>query len=198
MISLAQFKPSRLTARRRLAAVALLGAFALIASACGVQESNTYPVELFSEMHYSQASKAQEPPRLQALASSVAYESAGGPEEILDVPAKQERAYDPVVAGDLYRINCSVCHGINGMGDGTAAPHLTSSASYYATTNGTQYNAPPNLQQSRQNLNADTMFTIINGGLVVMPKFGKLMPEEDIRDIVNYIMDEQNGLGTAQ
>ena len=29
----------------------------------GIQQTNTHPVEIFSEMHYSQAYKSQEPPR---------------------------------------------------------------------------------------------------------------------------------------
>jgi hypothetical protein len=37
--------------------VGLLSIAAVSASACAVQESNTYPVETFSEMHYSQSFK---------------------------------------------------------------------------------------------------------------------------------------------
>lgn len=198
MISLAQFKPSRLNAGRRVGAVLLLGALAMLASACAVQESNTYPVEIFSEMHYSQASRAQEPPRLQPPAQSVAFETAGGPEVVLDVPATRERAYDPAVAAKLYSVNCSMCHGVSGQGDGRAAAHLASNESFFATKNGAPYNRPPNLIESRDRLNESGMFGIINGGIQVMPAFGKLMSEEDIRDIINYIYDEQTGITTAR
>jgi mono/diheme cytochrome c family protein len=90
-----------------------------------VQESSEYPVEIFSEMHYSQASRAQEPPRLQPPASSVVFDGTGGPDTTLDVPATQRTAYDQPRAAELYRVNCSVCHGANGLGNGPAEPHLT-------------------------------------------------------------------------
>ena len=38
------------------------------------------------------------------------------------------------------------------------------------------------------------MVGFITSGAVVMPPFGKLLPEEDIRDIVNYIFDKETGL----
>jgi len=103
--------------RRSALMVGLLSIAAVSASACAVQESNTYPVETFSEMHYSQSFKSQEPPRLAPPADSVVFSSAGDPDQVLVVPDKQERAYDPVVAGNLFLVNCSVCHGIGGHGD---------------------------------------------------------------------------------
>jgi mono/diheme cytochrome c family protein len=183
---------------RRLVTVAgLLMLSIFVTSACAVQESNTYPVETFSEMHYSQAFRAQEPPRLAPPADSVVFKTAGDSSTTLNVPDKQERAYDPAVAGDLYRINCAVCHGVSGLGDGKAARHITSDSSFYATTEGTPYKSPPNLVDSAANrLNQrEVMFGFISGwNGPVMPEFGKLLPEEDIRDIVNYIFDENTGL----
>jgi mono/diheme cytochrome c family protein len=39
------------------------------------------------------------------------------------------------------------------------------------------------------------MFSFISGwNGPVMPEFGKLLAEEDIRDIVNYIFDDTTGL----
>ena len=37
----------------------------------GIQQTNTYPVEIFSEMHYSQAYKSQDPPRIEASEKAV-------------------------------------------------------------------------------------------------------------------------------
>ena len=42
----------------------------------GLQQTNTYPVEIFSEMHYSQAYKSQEPPRLEPAKSSVVFQKS--------------------------------------------------------------------------------------------------------------------------
>ena len=182
--------------RRLVMVVGLLMLGTLATSACAVQENNTYPVETFSEMHYSQAYKAQEPPRLAPPADSVAFKTAGDASNTLNVPDKQERAYDPAVAGNLYRVNCSVCHGISGLGDGKATRHITSGSSFYATTQGSPYGAPPNLVESAASrlTERDTMVAFVTSGAVVMPSFGKLLAEEDIRDIVNYIFDDTTGL----
>jgi len=182
--------------RRLVFIVGLMMLGTLATSACAVQESNTYPVETFSEMHYSQSFRAQEPPRLAPPADSVAFRTAGDSSQTYNVPDKQERAYDPVVAGELYRVNCSVCHGISGLGDGKATRHITSGSSFYATTQGSPYGAPPNLVESAASrlTERDTMVAFVTSGAVVMPSFGKLLAEEDIRDIVNYIFDDTTGL----
>jgi mono/diheme cytochrome c family protein len=182
--------------RRFAITVGLLMLASVATSACAVQKSNTYPVETFSEMHYSQSFKLQEAPRLAPLADAVVFASAGGVDHVLNVPDKRERAYDPAVASDLYRINCSVCHGVTGLGDGKATRHITSTGSFWATTEGTPYGAPPNLVESAATrlTERDTMVAFATPGVRVMPAFGKLLPEEDIRDIVNYIFDDQTGL----
>ena len=182
--------------RRSILIVGLLMLASVSVSACAVQESNTYPVETFSEMHYSQSHKAQEPPRLAPPADSVAFHSAGDADDVLNVPDKQERDYDPVVAGNLYQVNCAVCHGVTGLGDGKAVRHITSGSSFYATTKGAPYAAPPNLVESAATrlTDPDIMVSFVQSGAVVMPAFSKLLPEEDIRDIVAYIFDDANGL----
>ncbi|MDA1279281.1 MAG: cytochrome c [Chloroflexi bacterium] len=181
--------------------VGLLTISAFAVSACAVQETNTYPVEIFSEMHYSQAYGMQEAPRLAPLSDSVVFASAGHPDSVLRVPDKRERAYDSEVAGNLYRINCSVCHGETGLGDGKAARHLTSTKSFWTSDTknnslGEIYKGPPDLVDSAATRLTDrnTMVSFVSGGGRVMPSFGKLLSEEDIRDIVNYIFDESTGL----
>ena len=183
--------------RRVVLVVGLMMLSTLASSACAVQESNTYPVELFSEMHYSQAYKAQEPPRLAPLADSVVFVSTGHPDSVSRVPNKRSRTYDPVIAGNLYQVNCSVCHGITGLGDGRAVRHITSNSSFYATNEGAPYKSPPNLIESVANRlsEREIMFRFVSGwNGPVMPEFGKLLAEEDIRDIVNYIFDDSTGL----
>jgi mono/diheme cytochrome c family protein len=183
--------------RRVIIVVGLMMLSTLASSACAVQESNTYPVEIFSEMHYSQAFKEQEPPRLAPPADSVVFKTAGDSNQTYNVPDKQERAYDPAVAEHLYRVNCSVCHGVSGLGDGKAVRHITSSSSFYATKEGAPYKSPPNLVDSAANrLNQrEVMFSFVSGwNGPVMPEYGKLLAEEDIRDIVNYIFDDTTGL----
>lgn len=183
-----------LTLRRSLAAVLTATALVLFASACAIQESNTYPVEIFSEMHYSQASRSQEPPRLPPVAGAVVYEGIGT-ENILSVPDARERPYDAARAKDLFRVNCSVCHGLTGDGSGPAAEHLVATDSYYYAVNGEAYTAPANLLTKRDEYDKQAMTNIITNGIVVMPRFGRLLPEEDIREIATYIYDRQTGLG---
>ena len=175
-----------------IAGVALV---ALAAGAC-IQQSNTYPVELFKEMHYSQAHRSQEPPRQAPVRRAVAFVPIGGPDVVLDVPAQRTRPYDPAVAGELYRVNCSVCHGAGGLGDGPASPHITAPNSFYASQgDGTPYNPPPNIIELRSDRTPEAWFTVLNSGVNVMPRYGALMSEEEIRDLVEYMFDEQTGLG---
>ena len=198
MISAARLNIPVSAHRRRTLLVGLVGLLALVAAACSVQETNAYPVDIFTEMHYAQSQRAQEPPRLQPPAQSVAHESVGGPEVSLAVPEFKRRTYNSVIAGQLYAVNCSVCHGLIGEGNGPAAAHLTSNQSYWATTNGSPYAAPANLLAARGARTADVWFTTVNNGINVMPAFAKLLSEEDIWDIIAYLFDEQTGLGTAQ
>lgn len=183
------------SARSRLALLVALLLVGLTSAAC-IQQSNTYPIEIFKEMHYAQFHRSQEPPRVLPPEQTVAFSSSGGPEATLDVPAVRERPYDPEVAADLYRVNCAACHGINGTGDGPAARHIASPDSFYATTNGSTYRMPPDLTQTA--LNEDAVYAFVNNGTQVMPRFGKLLTEEEIRDIVKYVFDAENGLGAGQ
>ena len=168
----------------------------------GFQESNTYPVEIFSEMHYSQAYKSQEPPRIKSSGSSIPFKRlASGPSEILNVPEKEERQYDEFVAKNLYRVNCSMCHGVDATGGGTVSEYITSETSFYVETDGKPYpNAPPNLVDRAKTKLVDTdkltaidrMTDFVKIGVGPMPPYKKLLSEAEIRDIVTYIFGKAN------
>ncbi len=116
---------------------------------------------------------------------------------VMEVPAMRSRPYDPEVAGELYRVNCSVCHGMSGMGDGPAAKHITSTGSIYAKQNdGKPYAQPTNLIELRAERTPEVWFAVMNSGVNVMPRFGALLSEEDIRDVIAYLFDEETGVGT--
>ncbi len=125
---------------------------------------------------------------------AVVFERTGA-DKVLEVPERSQRPYDARVASELFRVNCSVCHGPAGLGDGPIVPHLTSPNSYYASSSGQPYARPPNLQETRANKDEKTVFAIITNGIVVMPKFGLLLTEEERWDLVRYIFDTQTGLG---
>ena len=164
------------------------------ATACAVQESNTYPIEIFSEMHYAQSTRMQEPPRLAPAEDAVPFVEIGT-DQVLTVPEKLERPYDASRARELYRVNCSTCHGATGTGDGPASPHITATDSYWATTNDSPYVGPADLIEKRATYDQDAMVNLVTNGVVVMPRFRNLLPEEDIRDIVAFIYDQNTGIG---
>lgn len=184
---------SRVVSRALLPLVAVV-VVAISAVGCAVQESNTYPIEIFSEMHYSQSTRMQEPPRLAPAADAVPFQEIGT-EQVLTVPARAERPYDAGRARELYRINCATCHGTSGNGDGPAAQHITSTNSFWAQTNDSPYVGPADLIEKRATYDQEAMFNLVSNGIVVMPRFRNLLPEEDIREIVAYVYDQNTGIG---
>ena len=90
---------------------AFMFAFVLLAPTCqsGITQRGTYPIEIFSEMHYSQAYKNQEPPRLDSVETSQKFIT---PDERLNdslsvLNMDPDFVYDPEYGSELYRINCS-------------------------------------------------------------------------------------------
>ena len=89
---------------------AFMFAFVLLAPTCqsGITQRGTYPIEIFSEMHYSQAYKNQEPPRLDSVETSQKFIT---PDERLNdslsvLNMDPDFVYDPEYGSELYRINC--------------------------------------------------------------------------------------------
>ncbi len=84
--------------------ILLTGLFTL-APTCqsGITQSTTYPIELFSEMHYSPAHKSQETPRLKPAPGAVVF-SEKGTENQYDMTINTfEYKYE--LGSDLYRVN---------------------------------------------------------------------------------------------
>ncbi len=160
--------PSRNAAGRRFQRAWLLAALAVaigLASASCYTGTGSYPIEVFSEMHYSQSFKAAEPPRLLPPEGSV-------PRNFREARAD---------GAGLYSINCSMCHGIQGKGDGTVLDALT-----------IKYKYTPLLDadltgETVTNLSDEAMADIIRQGVNVMPSFSNLLTEEEIGLIVRYV-----------
>lgn len=96
-----------------------------------VPETGSHRVVVFSEMHYQPKFESQDVPRLLPPPDSVpvtgrevAYASL---EEYapLTVPDRVNERYDRAHAGELYRVNCLVCHGPGLEGDGLVVPYMT-------------------------------------------------------------------------
>lgn len=155
----------------------LLAALAgLAAAAC---EKGTYSVDIFPEMHYNQSFKYGEPPRLSPPEGSIPIT---GKLPAL-TPAEAAIAINPVArteatlahARETYRVNCSMCHGDLAKGDGPVGAILVRDG----------YFSPPDLTTPATQAKADgEIYVTITNGVVVMPKFGKLLSDSDRWELV--------------
>jgi mono/diheme cytochrome c family protein len=99
-----------------------------------VPETGSHKVIVFSEMHYQPKFDSQEIPRLLPPSDSVPI--TGREIEYaslekyapLTVPDSVNENYSRADAGELYRINCQVCHGASMSGDGLVVPFMTRGA----------------------------------------------------------------------
>ena len=114
-------------------AAALLS-LALVASACS---TGAYPIDIFSEMHYQQSFRSQEPPRLDAPAGSVRTNSSYAEGQVVreEPPVDLGKGLtmkNPLAKNEanlasgqrLFAVNCLPCHGTQGKGDGPLAAYF--------------------------------------------------------------------------
>ena len=104
-------------------------------------KTGSHKVMVFNEMHYQPSFRVQEGPRLLPTSQSVAFSGLGGPGQVtqpemiriepmystvadaklIEIPGDIADSYDAADAAELYRVNCSVCHGLTLGGDGSVA-----------------------------------------------------------------------------
>ena len=145
-------KGRRFRARTYLAGLALL--VGILAMGCA---QGSYPLDIFYEMHYQPYYKDHEPPRLSVPASAVPFYEV------------QVSNHD---GGELYDINCAMCHGPLGKGDGPVLVKMME-----------DYGYEPSFNPDLTDLEDPTMIAkdttgvtdIMIGGLTVMPSFSKLL-----------------------
>jgi mono/diheme cytochrome c family protein len=172
----------RAWSRRRTALIG--GVVVLLGVLAACSSTNTYPIDYFSEMHYQVAYKSLEPPRFGSVEGAVPTDGRA-PEYAPDQIVQLE---NPVPADDasiargleLFQVNCAVCHGEQGDGQGLIVPHFEA--------NGAP-RLPADLTADRMVQVADNHFyNIVTNGLPpLMPPFGDLIPGDDIWHLVNYI-----------
>ena len=140
----------------------------------------SYPLDIFYEMHYQKSFKAHEPPRLSVPATAVGWFDA--PAETIPVAHQGAR---------LYEVNCVMCHGANGTGNG---PVLTRMMDTYGYTPSI---TPDLTSQTVRDLGPVGIQGFVTSGLIVMPGFSKLLTEEEIRITSEYVVNCIQGTDLA-
>ncbi|MBI4297374.1 MAG: cytochrome c [Chloroflexi bacterium] len=163
----------------RWAALLLL---ALVGAGCIGSSGPTYPRDIFREMHYAQSYRVQEPPRLDVPEGAVPItgrEVTYTQEEAKALPNPYPRNTQTLARGQkVFQINCVVCHGAAGKGDGPVADYLVRD----------KYNRPPNLTADPTLGRTDgEIFFLVTKGIFVMPSFRKLLTEEERWAVVHYM-----------
>ena len=146
------------------------GAIVLTLAAFGCS-SGAYPVDFFYEMHYQESWGSQEPPRLTPPEAAVAW-------------------FDPIEplfdGAQLFATNCSMCHGLDGAGDGNVLRIMESRYEY-------EPKVPPDLTAVQASLDDATILDYINNGIqvegkvTVMPPFRKLLSPHEIGMILGHV-----------
>ena len=128
-----------------------------------------YPLDIFYEMHYQPSYKASEPPRLSAPASSVPM-----------FPAQQATSFT-LDGQHLFEVNCSMCHGIAGKGDGPVLRKMMDVYGYTPALSPDLTSAPV------KGMGAAGVQGFMRSGVNVMPNFSKLLNDQEIEAIANYV-----------
>ncbi len=159
-----------------LAAVALV---AIAATGCGRGTwpfaQGSYPLDIFYEMHYQPAYKAHEPPRLSPPASAVPWYGASAP-ALTSFAGSGEH---------IFATNCAMCHGETGRGDGPVLARIAVDYGYQ-TTDAALLN-PDLTSEAARSVGRDGLKGAITGGVNLMPSFAKLLTDEQIELVLDYV-----------
>ena len=145
-------------------------------------------MQIFTEMHYSQSFRSQEPERLLPPEGSVPVTGKGiayTPEEAKALTNPLSRSDQVLELGaELFGVNCSMCHGLQGKGDGPMGEFLVK----------WKWGNPPDLTaKTSQDRTDGDIFSIITftifgrPGISPMPDFGRLLTEEERWALVHHL-----------
>ncbi len=172
MIKLSEQVMSFMAKGRQFRRRTYLGALALLAGVLALGCSQgSYPLDIFYEMHYQPYFKAHEPPRLTTPASAVPFYEV------------QVSNHD---GGELYDINCAMCHGPLGKGDGPVLVKMETDYGYVPSVPADLTAVDDPLMIARDTAGVTNIMT---GGLTVMPSFSKLLTPKQIDAVANYVVD---------
>ena len=209
--------PDRVSMRRGvlLLALATFAVFLLAGCSKSGLSRGAYPIDFFTEMHYAQSYKIQEPPSLSAPSASVPSRVGRGADYVRDLsePFASEVQYtlsegrglvNPVprdasileTGGSVFQTNCAVCHGALGAGDGPMAERLQVAGYGGSPANLTAGGATVKKSDGEVYLIVTNGFAGTYGlpaNSFVMPPFGKLLAAEERWALVHYIRSLQGG-----
>ena len=161
----------RMTSLKRIKTILMgISITTVLLTAMGGSQGS-YPFDIFYEMHYQDSYKSYEPPRLSVPASAV---------PMYDAPKATSYTDD---GKHMYDVNCSMCHGISGQGDGPVLSTMTSKYGYQPVV------TPDLTSDQAKALGVAGVQGFIVNGLQVMPSFAKLMTEEEMVITTNYVVN---------
>ncbi len=132
----------------------------------------SYPLDIFYEMHYQKSFKAHEPPRLSVPDTAVAW----FPPPESTVPATHE-------GRKLFEVNCSMCHGPAGQGNGPVINKMMDTYGY------TPAITPDLTSETVRALGVVGVQGFVSAGITVMPSFSKLLTEDEMRVTAEYVVN---------
>jgi mono/diheme cytochrome c family protein len=122
-------------------------------------------------MHYQQSYSPHEPPRLSAPTSAVPWFPPPKPTSFTDD------------AQHLFEVNCSMCHGVSGAGDGPVLQRMINLYGYQPAV------SPDLISPPATALGVAGVQGFIANGVVVMPSFADLLTVEAQRQIAEYVVN---------
>ena len=165
---------TKLMRGRLLPLVGLAIVAGMLAVGCS---QGSYPLDIFYEMHYQPSYKAHEPPRLSPPASAVPWYGSTPPQPTSFAGSGKH----------IFETNCAMCHGVTGEGDGQVLGRMIVDYGYQ-TTDAALLN--PNLKsEAAKGLDRDALRGVLTGGVNIMPSFSKLLTEDQIELVLDYVED---------
>ena len=159
-------------------------------------ETGANAVQVFTEMHYQPSYRVQEGPRILPPDDSVpvtgrehrytSLEEYAG----LEIPPRENAAYDHGATQKLYQTNCQVCHGPGLKGEGRILPFITTGPlPADLTADLTQDSSDGSLFGFITDGGRQGQAAILRGrtSSSPMPQFGKLLSENDRWALVQFL-----------
>ena len=167
---------TKLMRGRLLPLVGLAIVAGLLAVGCS---QGSYPLDIFYEMHYQPSYRVHEPPRLSPPASAVPWYGSTPPQPTSFAGSGKH----------IFETNCVMCHGATGQGNGQVLGRMIVDYSYGPIEDLAFFN-PDLTSEAARSIGRDGMRSWIlsgAGGQKVMPSFAKLLTEDQIELVLDYV-----------